>query len=235
MNNTEFLAKTKESFYKYLKTGPRSNEKLKVLHGAIAKDLKERLGEEYEVHSLGYGNSKEENMTGRYMKKRVDISIEKNNEIIGAIALKFIMRNYSQNSNNYFENMLGETSNIRTTGKPYFQIIILPSQVPYFNKDKEVTKIEKVTKNNFSKYIQLSHDNISEFMHTPNKTLLYLIDIPIPEKDKIPNEKMYKKYYKSNNKFTITPHEATYDIGNTIIYNDYEKFIDKVMHYIKSM
>lgn len=235
MNNTEFLAKTKESFYKYLETGPRSNEKLKVLHGAIAKDLKERLGEEYEVHSLGYGNSKEENMTGRYMKKRVDISIEKENEIIGAIALKFIMRNYSQNSNNYFENMLGETSNIRTAGKPYFQIIILPSQVPYFNKDKEVTKIEKVTKNNFSKYIQLSHDNISEFMHTPNKTLLYLIDIPIPEKEKIPNEKMYKKYYKLNNKFTITPHEATYDIGNTIIYNDYEKFIDKVMHYIKSM
>lgn len=72
-------------------------------------------------------------------------------------------------------------------------------------------------------------------MHTPNKTLLYLIDIPIPEKEKILNEKMYKKYYKLNNKFTITPHEATYDIGNTIIYNDYEKFIDKVMHYIKSM
>lgn len=130
MTNQEFLEVIKESFNKYLETHSRSNEKLKILHGKIAKDLQKRLGQSYIIHSLGLRDGKEINMPGKYMPKKVDIAIEKNKEIVGAIALKFIMSNYSQNSNNYFENMLGETSNIRANGKPYFQILILPTVVP---------------------------------------------------------------------------------------------------------
>ena len=178
MNNAEFLGKVKESFYKYLETGSRSNEKLKILHGAIARDFKNRLGENFTVHSLGYEDEREVEMIGRYMSKKVDIAIEKNNEVLGAIALKFIMRNYSQNSNNYFENMLGETANIRTTGKPYFQIIIIPSKVPYFDKEGKIKGFEIITAHNLSKYIKLSNDNINDYLHTPNKTLIYLVNMP---------------------------------------------------------
>ena len=41
MDNQEFLTVVGSSFKKFLETGSRSNEKLKILHGAIARDLKE--------------------------------------------------------------------------------------------------------------------------------------------------------------------------------------------------
>lgn len=234
MNNKKFLIKIKEAFYKYLDTSSNSNQKLKILHGAIAKDLQQKLGKEYQISSLGYGDSKEIKMSGRYSQKRVDIAIKKDDEILGAIALKFIMRNYSQNSNNYFENMLGETANIRSFGKPYFQIVIFPSKVPYFNKDKDITKIETITRHNISKYIVLSNDNINEYMHIPNKTLLYLVDMPMAPSD-VCNFEQYRKYYKKNKSFEMKANEEQYDFGKNIIYNDYEKFIEKIICYIKSI
>lgn len=234
MNNEEFLEKVKESFYKYLETGSRSNEKLKILHGAIAKDLKQRLGNDYTLHSLGYGNDKEVYMKGRYMEKKVDIAVEKDNNIISAIALKFIMSNYSQNSNNYFENMLGETANIRTAGKPYFQIVIIPSKVPYFKKDGIIDHIETITFNNLSKYINLSNDDIERYMHTPTKTLIYLIDIP-DIKATIQNKDEYTNFYQENNKFNIIENKESYGFGSSVIYNNYNEFMDKISYYIKSI
>ncbi|MBS7362575.1 MAG: hypothetical protein KIH03_02055 [Paludibacteraceae bacterium] len=75
MDNHEFLAVVGDSFKKFLETGSRSNEKLKILHGAIAKDLKKRLGNEYWVQSLGVGDGKEMKIDGRYIDKAVDITI----------------------------------------------------------------------------------------------------------------------------------------------------------------
>ena len=234
MNNIEFLEKVKEAFYKYLDTGSRSNEKLKILHGAIANDIQQKLGENYEISSLGFKKDKEIEMTGRYMNKKVDIGIKKNEEAIAGIALKYIMRNYSQNTNNYFENMLGETANIRTAGKPYFQIIIIPSKVPYFNKEGEITKVEKITYHQLTKYMKLSNDNIDVYMHTPNKTLIYLIDMGELPKD-ITNFNDYINYYKHKKTFMVVEDEETYEFGNTVIYNDYEKFIEKITHLILSL
>ncbi len=234
MNNIEFLEKVREAFYKYLDTGSRSNEKLKILHGAIAYDIQEKLGKNYKINSLGFENDKEIEMPGRYMDKKVDIGIKKNDEIIAGIALKYIMRNYSQNSNNYFENMLGETANIRSTGKPYFQIIIIPSKVPYFNKEGKITKVEKITYHNLTKYINLSNDNIDMYMHTPNKTLIYLIDIP-DFSDDITNFSQYINYYQNKKSFTIKEGKEPYAFGNTVIYNNYEKFIEKITYLILSI
>jgi len=119
MNNLQFLQTVKKSFIRFLETHPRSNKKLIILHGAIANDIKNRLGQGYESKSLGIGNGKEGKMHGRYMEKTIDILISKNENDIAGIGIKFVMNNYSQNSNNYFENMLGETANIRTN-KNYF-------------------------------------------------------------------------------------------------------------------
>ena len=41
--NSMFLEKIKESFKKYLISGSRSNEKLKILHGFIAECLEKEL------------------------------------------------------------------------------------------------------------------------------------------------------------------------------------------------
>lgn len=41
MNNQQFLQTIGASLKKFLQTHPRSNEKLKVLHAEIAKDIKD--------------------------------------------------------------------------------------------------------------------------------------------------------------------------------------------------
>jgi hypothetical protein len=140
MTDAQFLNVLKESFLTYLKTSARSNAKLKILHGAISSDLQTRLGSEYNICSLGYANGKESNIQGRYINKTVDITTLRENQPLAGIAVKFVMRNYLQNSNNYFESMLGETANIRTGGFPYFQIFVIPSMLPYYNKDNEISK-----------------------------------------------------------------------------------------------
>lgn len=140
MNNLQFLEVLKKSFIKYLETGPRSNEKLKILHGAISEDLYNKLkisndiDSEYSVSSLGFNTGREGSIPGRYMDKIVDIRIDRHSNPIAGIAVKYVMSNYMQNSNNYFENMLGETANLRSNRIPYFQIFIIPDKIPYFDR-----------------------------------------------------------------------------------------------------
>lgn len=236
MTNKEFLVKVKDSFDKYLETGSRSNEKLKILHGAIAQDLKNRLGNNYQVHSLGYGDDREVNMSGRYMDKKVDIAVEKNGEILSAIALKFIMRNYSQNSNNYFENMLGETANIRCNGIPYFQIFIIPDKMPYYDENGNIKKWENFTDTNTRKYEILKKDNPECYFHTPNKMLIYVVQIP-DSSEQIVSKKDYIRAYSEqkllNVKTTPMPYSALRTSqGSIIVFNDYETFADKICHTI---
>src|SRR6185437_12809264 len=103
------------------------------------------------LYSLDESNGKEKTVKGRYMDKRVDIAITKGEEVVAGLGVKFIMSNYSQNSNNYFESMLGETANIRTNNILYFQIVICFARPPYFeeknNNGKVIKKIEKVSLN----------------------------------------------------------------------------------------
>lgn len=234
MNNEKFLQVIKQSFITCLNTDVRSNAKLKVLHGAIAKDLSERLNNEYIIHSLGYKEGQESKIKGRYIDKAVDITINHKNKTIAGIAVKFIMSNYSQNSNNYFENMLGETANIRAAQIPYFQILVVPQTMPYFQKDGRISKWETLSSHHLEKYIKLSQDNIDYYLHTPNKTLVFIIDIPRKDKDLIKTKQDYTNYY-LNNDFEITPHENTFNFGNSIICNDYNTFAQKITHSILSI
>lgn len=234
MNNSQFLAILKKSFITYLQTGARSNKKLGILHGAISEDLQERLNDNaYSVYSLGYGTGKEHKINGRYVDKAVDITIAENNTPVAGIAVKYVMSNYSQNSNNYFENMLGETANIRCAKIPYFQIFIIPDKIPYFDKDGGISKWEIISEHNLIKYVKLSNDNVETYLHTPNKTLVFIVHIQ--DKNaiaKISNKREYENYY-LNNDFNMTESALKFDFGNTIVYNDYDKYIDKVAHTIK--
>lgn len=179
LTNQKFLTVISQSFGEFIESGTsRSTAKLKPLHGAIAKDLASRLGSGYDVWSQGYGVDREAEIKGRYMEKKVDITIKRNNSSIAGIAVKFVMQNYSQNSNNYFENMLGETANIRCNRFPYFQIFIILDRLPYYDKKKNIKKWETFTEHNISKYVALAKDNVDMFYHTPNKTLIYVVHIP---------------------------------------------------------
>ncbi len=233
MNNQGFIKVISNSFEEFLKSGTsRSTMKLKPLHGAIAKDIAERLGSDYSVFSMGYENVKEQLIQGRYIDKRVDITIKQKEKSVCGIAVKFIMQNYSQNSNNYFENMLGETANIRANKCPYFQVFIILDKLPYYNRSKEITKWETFSEHNIEKYLTLSKDNIETFYHTPNKTLIYVVHIP--DNGELRTQDDYIAYYKNNLQMTLS--SAQYDkFDDAVILNDYEAFIDKVYHTIKAL
>ena len=235
MNNSDFLEVVKQSFLVYLRTSARSNEKLKVLHGAISADINNRLHDrKYTVSSLGYGTGSEKNIDGRYINKAVDITISENGTPIAGIAVKFVMSNYSQNSNNYFENMLGETANIRSAKIPYFQIFLIPDKLPYFDKKGNITRWETITRHNLEKYIKLSNDNIDVFMHTPNKTLVYIVHLQSDNNVEVATMSAYKENY-INNPFVIRNSTLNFCFGRTVIYNDYDTFLEKVVHAIKSV
>ena len=144
------------------------------------------------------------------------------------------MQNYSQNSNNYFENMLGETANIRCGHCPYFQIFIILDKLPYYNKDKRITKWETFTDHNISKYVVLSKDDVDVYFHTPNKTLIYVIHVPDPE-EIIETGPQYMEYYRTHNhRLSLTKHRYD-EFESAVILNDYETFIQKVYHTIMSL
>lgn len=232
MDNQEFLTVVGNSFRKFLETGSRSNEKLKILHGAIAKDLKSRLGAGYSIQSLGIGNGKEMKIDGRYIDKAVDITILKGVKPIAGIGVKFVMQNYSQNSNNYFENMLGETANVRCANIPYFQIFIIPDKLPYYKNDGTFQKWEEFTAHNSAKYLTLSKDDIQTSIHTPTKTLLFVVHLPDIE-EPIMDKKSYIDYYEHQTDFVVCESCSQYgDFSSAVIYNDYEDFAQKVAHYI---
>ena len=169
--NSALLAAYKE----YLTYGERSNKKLIPLHSFIAESLQNRLGEEFQVNSLGHGTNKEEELMGALYDKRVDIAVLKDGTQVGAIAVKFVASNYSQNANNYFENMIGETFNLRSGNIVYSQFFVLKNPIPYLGKNKTVEKIEHINNDRILKYKKLLDMNIKQF-GVPNSLLFKLVD-----------------------------------------------------------
>ena len=238
LSNKQFLDVIKDSFATYLSVGTsRSTAKLKTLHGCIAHDLKETLGNGFIIQSQGYGDDKEGSIDGRYYPKNVDITIKYGGQVVAGYAIKFVMRNYSQNSNNYFENMLGETANLRANSVPYFQIFIIFDKVPYYKNGGAFSKYDVITEHNLDKYINLSSDNPDLFFHTPDKTLVVLISL----KEKSPNyqfvdDKEYADYYLSvidDADLMNYSSKISDTFGNSVILNDYQNYLQKTCFTIK--
>ena len=233
--NQGLLSKIKESYEKYLECGPRSNEKLVGLHGFIAKCLEKELGADkicsrYSITSLVYNDGKEGIIRGVYYDKKVDITIYKDSNPIAGIAVKFVTSNYSQNSNNYFENILGETANIRSNNISYFQIFLITDKIPYFNKYGKIKKYERLSVHNLEKYLELSEDKPTLYYHIPNKTFIGIFTI-----DNFPiwitNKDDYINYF-SNNNFLFSFSKNNLNFGPSVIYNDYASFIKEVCNSI---
>lgn len=235
LTNQQFLEVIRTSFETYLNVGTsRSTAKLKSLHGHIAEDLQEKLGRNYTIMAQGYGNDKEDFIDGRYYQKNVDITVKYKNKSVAGYAVKFVMRNYSQNSNNYFENMLGETANIRSNDIPYFQIFIIFDKVPYYKRGGEFSRFENISEHNLDKYIKLSSDNPSVFFHTPDKTLVVLIKLK-DDKNHFKDDKDYATYYRSiiKDKDLMSYSAKIKDnFGNSVILNNYTDFIERTCYTI---
>lgn len=237
INNEQFLEIIKQSFSTYLSVGTsRSTAKLKILHGSIAADLKEKLGNGFSIQSQGYEEGIEGSIDGRYYSKKTDITVKYNNKAVAGYAVKFVMRNYFQNSNNYFENMLGETANIRASGIPYFQIFIIFDKVPYYQKSGKFSRYDAISQHNLQKYIELSADNPKVFLHTPDKTLFTILSLKErAENDDFIDENDYANYYSSvidNADLLTYSNKIDVNFKDSVILNDYKKFIEETCNII---
>ena len=91
------------------------------------------------------------------------------------------------------------------------------------------------TTHNSAKYVTLSKDDIQTSVHTPTKTLLFVVHLPEIEKE-VHDKKEYVCYYEGQENFQVCESPAEYgDFSSAVIHNDYVDFADKVVHYIKFM
>ncbi len=184
----------------------------------------------------GIGDGKEKTLQGRYYEKAADISVFQNGVQCAGVAVKFVMSNYSQNANNYFEAMLGETANLRARRLPYFQVLVLPESMPYFERNGDISRAEELREHHLRKYLALSQDNPSVFFHTPNKTLLAVVRLP--DFSAARNKADYKRICAgktlaySRKILAIGESRTPAKFGESVVYNDYEMFLNKVYHRI---
>ena len=236
MNNDELLATLKQAFGIFLQTGSRSNRKLQVLHPKIANDLLSLLGTGYSARSLGLGNGKEAQMPGRYFDKKVDITLYKDLRPVAGLGVKMVMQSYEQNANNYFENMLGETANLRSNQIPYFQVFAIPDKLPHYNDKNHIVRWDNFANHHIKKYHILSQDDPERFMHTPTKALLFIYHIP-DATVKLTTKQEYRAYYSQhlpNLNLTLSS-QGHANFGSTVIFNDYRTFLEKAAYYILSI
>jgi len=133
----------------YLITHPNSNEKIKPAHEWIKEKLEEELGPDYVV-------STEYIIKGKFYDKRVDVVILKKGLPKGVVSFKFVSSNYSQNSNNYFENLIGECYNIQMNKIPFCHVLVIRKNMPYFEDGGTFRKLEIISKEHLIKYLSLS-------------------------------------------------------------------------------
>jgi hypothetical protein len=174
-----FLNAITESFKAYNEHGARSNKKLMPIHKWFAEVIENKLGDKYYTKCLGNGG--EYKLNGKYYPKNLDISIfnKETNKLISTISFKFVTSNYKQNANNYFENLLGETANIRRVNVGFAHFLVLRRHTPYYTKNKgnlrgELKKIELISERDLMKYIKLYND--LNFPHKPDVLGIALID-----------------------------------------------------------
>lgn len=176
-STNSFLKAIKETFKAYNESGARSNKKLIPIHKWFAAYLETNLGKDYSVMSLGNGG--EANVNGKYYPKNCDISVLKNKKVLTTISFKFVTSNYKQNANNYFENLLGETANIRRVNVGFAHFLVLRAKTPYYDKNSgnlrgSLKKIEILNDHDLSKYINLFNDQ--DFPHKPEVLGISVLD-----------------------------------------------------------
>lgn len=140
--------------------GVGSNQKVSLLHKSISEMIKEKINNKsYSCHSLP---EKEIKVSGRYYDKKVDICIKNNNIINGVVSIKFPMSNYLQNKNNYFEQLVGELTNINnlTQGIKQWFILIIFDNIPYYNTKREIVKYQNMKHEDMETYKKLLDDKI---------------------------------------------------------------------------
>ena len=148
----------------------------------MANEISALVGAGYEVCSLNTkGTGGEQQVEGRYYRKRVDVSVAKGGKCIAIVSVKFVTSNYKQNSNNYFEHLLGETANLRRTNVGVAHLLVMPKQLPYYKKDGSISHVEVLNDDNLAKYVKLIEDH--DYPHKPDIICFLVADLDVEKKE----------------------------------------------------
>lgn len=158
------------SYSSYFTDGARSKKKLVPLHGGIAEaykhfiDLMADSPDDFEIVAEGYnGVTKEYNANSLTGSKNVDVAILYKGKFVLSNSVKFVTSNYGQNANNYIENAIGETVNLRL-GEGNEKLVsaytfIIAWKRPYLKKDGTVGRIENLSAKSIEMYRTLSNNS----------------------------------------------------------------------------
>jgi hypothetical protein len=164
IGEVEFLNTIKKSSDVYFCNGSRSSKRVDILHNYIQFELEKVLGDNFIVKTEYKVSSS--NSSGN---KKCDIVVLSKEycKVIAIFPLKFIMGNYKQNKNNYYENITGELSHLKWSNKDVkiCPINIILSNIPYKNNKNKVIKTEKITyENSFQIYEDLVSRGLCDFI-----------------------------------------------------------------------
>lgn len=178
--NVRFLDTIRRSYQRFVNSHPRSNEKIKVLHGWVVEEMERYLGTEYEIRGMTDRKdriNREESVEGAYYNKKVDVAVSRNGETLGVISIKFVMNNYYQNKNNYFEQQLGETANLRSNNIAFGHIMVFTQPIPYLKKDKSIDRFDSINDEVINRYQQLAKEH--QHPHVPDVQCIavFLLDV----------------------------------------------------------
>lgn len=166
-SNETFLLAVQEAHRRTRKHGSRSTRRIKVLHGWVQKEIERRLGAKYEIQGLSDDDdSKEAKVEGWYYPKNVDVLVSRDGKALGVVSFRMVNSNYRQNANNYFENQMGETANLRKNDIVFGNIFCLTDPIPHQKKDGTEVKEEHVRGSDITKYKKLEKDH--NYPHAPD-------------------------------------------------------------------
>lgn len=227
-DNISWEEALKESHETLLTTHPRSPKKLIPPHQWIKETLRKNLGSGYEFYAAGEGNGRydrEYKVPGLFYDKMVDITVIKNGKVKGAVSFKFVASNYSQNSNNYFENLVGECFNIQAMDIPFCHVFVIRDKIPYYNRDRKVQKYEQFTQHNLDKYLKLNRFNDKG---APSKLSMSIIHIT---GDEYKGDIIHPESFKELDTATKTKILENIDVQ----VSEYKEYSSSVANELKSM
>ena len=89
------------------------------------------------------------------------------------------------------------------------------------------------------KYCKLANDDIDAYLHTPNKTLIYVVHVDPAIPSSTSSKSAYMNFYTQNyDQISMSPTAHRYtelQTDGAVILNDYELFMNKVYHTIMAI
>lgn len=189
-----------ESIDMYNKYTSCSSKKVDVIHNYLKTEIEKIIPEDCEVKTEQ--NVKYLNYTG---KKKCDIVISKNDIPLIVIPVKFIMRNYKQNRNNYLENLIGEISGLKNSN-PGIKIIpytIYIRDTPYFKNGNIFSKFEKSLTNEELEFYDIIKDSSGNKTDKCDDYVNILIDAGYLDTDTKKETLVFRSLLKARNIFKI--------------------------------